>query len=81
MKTNSEIIVGLNKDTKKILTDIIPCYYSNENNFVCYLFDLRNGNIKNHFYTKHKYLNISLYSSNTLERNAFKMNKNKNTSL
>jgi hypothetical protein len=58
MKTNAEFVIGLNKDTKEILNDIIPCYYTNDN-YVCYLFDLRNVIIKNHFYTKHKYLNLS----------------------
>lgn len=55
----SELIVGLDFDSKSILNDRMPCYYKVVNNFVSYMFDLRNENIKNHFYKKHKYLNIS----------------------
>jgi hypothetical protein len=55
----SEVIFGIDKDKKKIINDILPCYYKTHNNIVSYLFDLRNEDIKKHFYKKHRYLNIS----------------------
>ena len=58
-RSNSEIIFGMDSDTKRIINDILPCYYKSQNNIISYLFDIRNEVIKNHFYKKHRYLNIS----------------------
>ena len=59
LETYSELQLGMDKDKKLILDDIIPCHYLSLNNYVSYLFDLRNEIVKGHFYKKHKYLNIS----------------------
>ena len=59
MNFNSEIIVALDSSTKLILDNMLPCYYQNTNNYINYLFDLKNETIKTHFYNKHKYLDIS----------------------
>lgn len=59
MNFNTEIIVALDSSTKLILDNMLPCYYQNTNNYINYLFDLKNETIKSHFYKKHKYLDIS----------------------